>query len=170
MSRILKNIAALALMVGALIGSVGTSDAQNYRSYNNPPGPAYHGATVLTALWRLCLLAAALTQTRLIITKGAFNHPRPSSTGGVLINWSPVAAYHPFCLATIGWHGWGSRRVRRWAATTVGVSRCPSMAFRPWSPGPVVGSRIGANRADQFVNKSFRLFSTSDDAKLLRLA
>jgi len=46
MSRILKNIAALALMVGALIGSVGTSDAQYYRSYNNlyGPGPAYHGA------------------------------------------------------------------------------------------------------------------------------
>jgi len=46
MSRILKNIAALALMVGALIGSVGTSDAQNYRYYNNPygPGPAYNGA------------------------------------------------------------------------------------------------------------------------------
>ena len=46
MSRILKNIAALALMVGALIGSVGTSDAQNYPYYNNPygPGPAYHGA------------------------------------------------------------------------------------------------------------------------------
>ena len=46
MSRILKNIAALALMIGALIGSVGTSDAQYYRYYNNPygPGPAYHGA------------------------------------------------------------------------------------------------------------------------------
>jgi hypothetical protein len=46
MSRILKNIAALALMVGALIGSVGTSDAQNYPYYNNPygPGPAYNGA------------------------------------------------------------------------------------------------------------------------------
>jgi len=46
MSRILKNIAALALMVGALIGSVGTSDAQNYRYYNNAyvSGPAYHGA------------------------------------------------------------------------------------------------------------------------------
>jgi hypothetical protein len=43
MSRIQKNIAALALMVGALIGGVGTSDAQNYRYYNNP-GPAYHGA------------------------------------------------------------------------------------------------------------------------------
>ena len=28
MSKILKNIAALALMVGALIGSAGTSDAQ----------------------------------------------------------------------------------------------------------------------------------------------
>jgi len=46
MSRILKNIAALALMVGALIGSAETSDAQYYRYYNNPngPGPAYHGA------------------------------------------------------------------------------------------------------------------------------
>jgi len=45
MSRILKNIAALALMVGALIGSVGTSDAQNYRHYNNAyrSGPAYSG-------------------------------------------------------------------------------------------------------------------------------
>jgi hypothetical protein len=42
--RILKNIAVFALMVGALIGSVGTSDAQYYRSYNNPYGPAYHGA------------------------------------------------------------------------------------------------------------------------------
>ena len=43
MSRIIKNIAALALMVGALVGGVGISDAQNY---NNPhgPGPAYHGA------------------------------------------------------------------------------------------------------------------------------
>jgi hypothetical protein len=30
-------------MVGALVGSVGTSDAQNYRYYNNAygPGPAY---------------------------------------------------------------------------------------------------------------------------------
>ena len=46
MSMIFKNIAALALMVGALIGSVGTSDAQNYRYYNNAygPGPAYRGA------------------------------------------------------------------------------------------------------------------------------
>jgi hypothetical protein len=46
MSRILKNIAALALMVGALIGSAGTSDAQYYRNHNNPngPGPAYYGA------------------------------------------------------------------------------------------------------------------------------
>jgi hypothetical protein len=46
MSRILKNIAALALMVGALIGSAGTSDAQNYRYYNNSngPGPAYNSA------------------------------------------------------------------------------------------------------------------------------
>jgi hypothetical protein len=42
---------------------------------------------VLTALWRLCLLAAAITQTRSIITKSAFNHPRPSSTGDVF-NWS----------------------------------------------------------------------------------
>ena len=46
MSRILKNIAALALMLGALIGSAGTSDAQYYRNHNNPngPGPAYYGA------------------------------------------------------------------------------------------------------------------------------
>ena len=46
MSKILKNIAALALMVGALIGSAGTSDAQYYRNYNNPygPGPAYNSA------------------------------------------------------------------------------------------------------------------------------
>jgi len=46
MTRVLKNIAALALMVGALIGSAGTSDAQNYRYYNNAygRGPAYHGA------------------------------------------------------------------------------------------------------------------------------
>ena len=46
MSMIFKNIAALALMVGALIGSVGTSDAQNYRHYNNAygSGPAYNGA------------------------------------------------------------------------------------------------------------------------------
>ena len=46
MTRILKNIAALGLVVGALIGGVGTSDAQNYRYYNNPygPGPAYQGA------------------------------------------------------------------------------------------------------------------------------
>ena len=46
MSRILKNIAAFALMVGALIGSVGTGDAQYYGYYNNPygPGPAYNGA------------------------------------------------------------------------------------------------------------------------------
>jgi len=46
MSRILKIIAALALMVGALTGSVGTSDAQHYRYYNNPNGrgPVYHGA------------------------------------------------------------------------------------------------------------------------------
>jgi hypothetical protein len=46
MSMIFKNIAALALMVGALIGSVGTSDAQNYRYYNNAygSGPTYHGA------------------------------------------------------------------------------------------------------------------------------
>ena len=38
MSRIFKNIAALALMVGALIASAGTSDAQNYRYYNNAYG------------------------------------------------------------------------------------------------------------------------------------
>jgi len=46
MSMIFKNIAALALVVGALIGSVGTSDAQNYRHYNNTYGwgPAYNGA------------------------------------------------------------------------------------------------------------------------------
>ena len=46
MTRILKNIAALGLVVGALIGGIGTSDAQNYRYYNNAygPGPAYHGA------------------------------------------------------------------------------------------------------------------------------
>jgi len=46
MSRIFKDIPALALMVGALIGSVGTSDAQNYRYHNNAygSGPAYNGA------------------------------------------------------------------------------------------------------------------------------
>lgn len=46
MNRILKNVAALALMVGALVGSVGISDAQYYGYYNNPhgPGPAYYGA------------------------------------------------------------------------------------------------------------------------------
>ena len=46
MNRILKNVAALALMVGALIGSVEISDAQYYGYYNNPhgPGPAYYGA------------------------------------------------------------------------------------------------------------------------------
>ena len=46
MRRIFKNIAALALMVAALIGSVGKSDAQNYRYYNNAygSGPAYNGA------------------------------------------------------------------------------------------------------------------------------
>jgi hypothetical protein len=47
MSSVLKNIAALvAVTVGALIGSVGTSDAQNYRYYNNAygSGPAYNGA------------------------------------------------------------------------------------------------------------------------------
>ena len=45
MSRVFKNIAALALMVGALIGSVGTSDAK-YRHYKNVygPGPTYNGA------------------------------------------------------------------------------------------------------------------------------
>jgi hypothetical protein len=44
MTRRFKNIAALALMVGALIGSVGTSDAQNYRYQNNAYGwgPAYN--------------------------------------------------------------------------------------------------------------------------------
>jgi hypothetical protein len=86
MNRIQKNIAALAVMVGALIGGVETSDAQNYRYYNNPngPDPAYRGA--YRSLSRLCLLSAAITQTHLILTKGVFNHPRPSSTGGV-INW-----------------------------------------------------------------------------------
>ena len=66
MNRLLKNVAALALIVGALIGSVGISDAQYYGYYNNPhgPGPAYYGAIVLTALWRPRLLAAAITQTR----------------------------------------------------------------------------------------------------------
>ena len=47
MSSVLKNIAALvAVTVGALIGSVGTSDAQNYRYHNNAygSGPAYNGA------------------------------------------------------------------------------------------------------------------------------
>ena len=46
MTRLLKNIAALGLVVGALIGGVGTSAAQSYRYYNNSygPGPAYNGA------------------------------------------------------------------------------------------------------------------------------
>ena len=46
MSKIFKSIAASALMVGALIGSAGTSDAQNYRYYNNgyASGPVYNGA------------------------------------------------------------------------------------------------------------------------------
>jgi hypothetical protein len=46
MSRIQKNIAALAVMVGALIAGVETSDAQYDRYYNNAngPGPAYRGA------------------------------------------------------------------------------------------------------------------------------
>ena len=46
MSSVLKNIAALvAVTVGALIGSVGTSDAQNYRYHNNAygSGPVYNG-------------------------------------------------------------------------------------------------------------------------------
>jgi hypothetical protein len=46
MSRILKNIAALGVVFGALTGGVATGDAQNYRYYNNAygPGPAYRGA------------------------------------------------------------------------------------------------------------------------------
>ena len=45
MSRIFRNIPALALVVGALIGSAGASNAQNHRSYNNAYGPraAYSG-------------------------------------------------------------------------------------------------------------------------------
>jgi len=45
MSRIFKKIPALALVVGALIGSAGASDAQNYRHHNNAYGPraAYSG-------------------------------------------------------------------------------------------------------------------------------
>src|SRR5262249_60232883 len=44
-SRFFKNIAALEWMVGALMGSVEISDAQNYRHYNNAyrSGPAYSG-------------------------------------------------------------------------------------------------------------------------------
>ena len=88
MSMIFKNVAALALMVGALIGSAGTSDAQNYRHYNNAygSGPAYMAPIVLTALWRLCLLSVAITQIRSIKTNAVFNHRRPSSTRGVVIN------------------------------------------------------------------------------------
>ena len=40
MSGFLKAIAAVALMVGALIGTVGTSDAQYNGYYNQPYGPA----------------------------------------------------------------------------------------------------------------------------------
>ena len=82
MSMIFKNIAALALMVGALIGSVGTSDAQNYRYYNNAYGSGRHtmAPIVLTAPWRLRLLSVAITQTRSIIAQNAGDHPRPSTT------------------------------------------------------------------------------------------
>jgi hypothetical protein len=82
MRRIFKNIAALALMVGALIGSVGTSDAQNYRYYNNDRH--IMASIVLTALWRLCLLSVAITQTRSIIAQNAGDHPRPSTTFRVI--------------------------------------------------------------------------------------
>jgi len=41
---------------------------------------------VLTALWRLCPLNAAITQTRSLVTKGVGNHRRPSSTRGVVFN------------------------------------------------------------------------------------
>ena len=43
---------------------------------------------VLTALWPLCPLNAAITQTRSLVTKGAGNRPRPSSTPVVVFNGS----------------------------------------------------------------------------------
>jgi hypothetical protein len=39
---------------------------------------------VLTALWRLCLLSVAITQTRSIIAQNAGDHPRPSTTFRVI--------------------------------------------------------------------------------------
>ena len=82
MSRIFKNIAALALMVGALIGSAGTSDAQNYRYYNNAYGwgPAYNGA------YRSHRAMAPVPSQRSYYTNSFNNsqnagyHPRPSTT------------------------------------------------------------------------------------------
>ena len=88
MSRIFKNIAALALMVGALIGSVGTSDAQNYRHYNNAygSGPAYNGVYRSHRAMAPCLLSVAITQIRSIKTKVLAYHRRPSILRWVVIN------------------------------------------------------------------------------------
>ena len=88
MSMIFKNIAALALMVGALVGSVGTSDAQNYRHYNNAygSGPAYNGA------YRSHRAMAPMPSQRGYYTnsfdknQSCWQSPGPSSTRGVVIN------------------------------------------------------------------------------------
>jgi hypothetical protein len=71
MNWILKNIAAVvAITVCALIGSVGTSDAQYYRSYNNPYGPAYHGA------YRSHRAMAAMPSQRGYYTNSFNNSPK----------------------------------------------------------------------------------------------
>ena len=88
MSSVLKNIAALvALMVGALIGSVGTSDAQTYRHHNNAygSGPAYNGA------YRSHRAMAPMPSQRGYYSnsfdknQSCWHHPRPSSTRGVFL-------------------------------------------------------------------------------------
>ena len=67
MNRILKNVAALALIVGALIRSMGISNAFNTTATTTIlMGRDRHTTApiVLTVLWRPRLLAAATTQTR----------------------------------------------------------------------------------------------------------
>jgi hypothetical protein len=109
MSRILKNIAALALMVGALIGSAGTSDAQYYRNHNNSygPGPAYYGAYRSHRAMAPMPTHRGYYTNSLTYSNGdqrCFQSPASLEYTGGVINWSRSQSPRitPFCLATIG--------------------------------------------------------------------
>jgi len=84
MSRIFKNIAALALVVGALIASAGTSDAQNY-SYNNN---AYGWGTAYNGAYRSHRAMAPVPSQRRYYTD-SFNHQPTCWVSPASINYVP---------------------------------------------------------------------------------